>query len=121
MPALNGLLMVLKDDLDEVTEGGIDDIGSKSDGVILGRGICRWLVLNDVVLENFVCNAKVFSKFQWSFGVNMRDAIDCVAELAVGFASRVHNSDGAGDVDLSVVVGTLGIRPGSAGGEVPSE
>ncbi|KAI4387259.1 hypothetical protein MLD38_005104 [Melastoma candidum] len=49
----------------------------------------------------------------------MGNTIDGVAELAANFDIVVNNLDGAGDVDLAVVEGSLRVRPGSAGGQVP--
>ena len=51
----------------------------------------------------------------------MGDSVDGIAKLAVHLAGGVDELDGAGDVNLTIVVRALRIRPGSTGSEVPTE
>jgi len=51
----------------------------------------------------------------------MRDAIDCIAKFATCSTSRVYELNGAGNVDGTIVVGALRVRPSSTGCKVPAE
>jgi hypothetical protein len=54
-------------------------------------------------------------------GVPVGDVVEDVAELAVDVAAGDHDLDGAGDVDLAVVVGALRAGARGAGRQVPSK
>ena len=114
---MGNLCGVLEDDLDEVTEGGIDDVGSKGEVADGGSGV----VGDEVVLEDLVAHTVVLSEFQWGFAVNVGDTVKSVAEFSTGPAEGVNELDGASDVDLAVVVRSLRVGPGGAGGQVPAE
>jgi hypothetical protein len=51
----------------------------------------------------------------------MGDAVEAIAELAVDVDAGDHDLDGAGDVDLAVVVGALRVGARDTGRQVPSE
>lgn len=97
---LNDLARVLEDDFDEVTEGGVDDVGS--DGEVREGGVGG--VGDEIVLEDLIGDAIVLGKLERCLGVDVGDAIESITELAVGPANGVDQLDGAGDVNLTVVV-----------------
>ncbi|CAL9085768.1 unnamed protein product [Musa acuminata var. zebrina] len=115
--ALNAPLRILEDDLDVSSVGGVEDVRR-------GRDRCagrRWLVIDTVVLEHLVGDAVILRELQWGGGFHMRHAVEREAALAVDEPDRAGELDGSGDVDATVVVGALGVGPGGAGREVPSE
>jgi len=93
---------VLEDDFDEVAEGGVDDVGG-DDGVAGGDGGV-WGVRDEVVLEDLVGDTVVLGELERGFGVDVGDTVECVTELAADLASGADQLDGAGDVNLTVVV-----------------
>ena len=115
---LDALLVVLQDDLDEGAVFELHNVGSQGDS---GSKVGWGLIGNGVVLEELIADAEVLSQLQGGFGINVRDTVDGVAELAVIPADGVNELEGASDVDLAVVVGALGVGPGGAGGQVPAE
>lgn len=118
MPRLQALLMVFKDDLHKVTESLVDDIRSQ---IQFNRLLLRGHISDQVVLEHLVGNAVVLCQLQRGHGVYVRDSVNAVSELPVRPAHRVYDLDCARDGDLSVVVGSLWVRPSGTRGEVPPE
>jgi len=110
--------VVLKHHLDEGAVSDVKNIWHDLDALDLFWG---WVISDGVVLENLVGNTKVLRKLQWGFGVSVRDSVQSVPELSIDLALSVHKLDGACDVDLSVVVRSLRVRPGCTGGQVPPE
>nr|GMD21584.1 uncharacterized protein LOC109152434 isoform X1 [Ipomoea batatas] len=96
---LDGLLVILKHNLDEVAERGVDDVGGERHLL----GVFRSVVAHDVVLENLLGDSEVLSKLQWGVSVNMGNAIERVSKLSVHVAFGIDKLYGAGDVDLTVV------------------
>ncbi|KAK3003345.1 hypothetical protein RJ639_019862 [Escallonia herrerae] len=103
VPCLDGLLVVLEYDLHKVAEGGVQHVGGKHHLAVLGRGLVAHQVLHR------------------GCGVDVGHAVDGKFELAIDLGPGVDELDGAGDVDLPVVVGTLWVGACSACGQVPPE
>ncbi|RRT82080.1 hypothetical protein B296_00020739 [Ensete ventricosum] len=95
-------LGVFEDDLDERPVGGVDNVEGDLDGG-LGR---RWLVGHGVVLEHLVGNVVVLDELERRGGVR---------------PDRVDELDGAGDIDVAIVVGSLRVGASGAGSEVQPE
>ncbi len=110
--------MVLKDDLHKVTEGRIHDIGCHDDLVC---NFSSGFILNCVIFEDLVPNSIVLSKLKWSGRVSVGYTVDCITKLTIHSASRVDELDGAGNVNGTIMVGALRIRPSCTGCEVPTE
>lgn len=104
--------MVLKDDLDEGAIGEVKDIGL--------HGECTWntlrVILSAVVLENLLRDSVILGELDWGLWFHVRDAVEPVTKLTAVPADGVNELNGAGDVDLSIVVRALWVRPGSTGG-----
>jgi len=77
--SLDSPLMVLKDDLHEIPEGGIEHVGGQNH-----LGVVLWgLILDDIILEYLVGSSKVLCQLEWSLRVHMGDAIEAKAKLTV--------------------------------------
>ena len=110
--------MVLKDDLDKVTESHVQHNRCRSD---FGCTSSWWVIRDGIIFENLVCNSIVLGQFQWGGRVDVRDAIDSITNLAVNLAGGVHKLNSAGNVNGTVMVGALRVRPGSTGSKIPAE
>jgi hypothetical protein len=114
---VDALLGVLEDHLDEGAELGADDVG----GHLGGRGLGGRHVADDVVLEHPVGGVEVLGELDGGLGVDVRHAVEAEPLLAVHLAAAHGELDGAGDVDLAVVVRPLRVGPRRARRQVPAE
>ena len=121
MPGLDALLVVLKDDFDEIPVLGFDHVGCNRDLVVRLVDISWWFILDCIILEHLVGNLVVLGQLQWGVGILVGDTVDGIPQLAIYCASCVHQLDGSGDGDLTIDVRTLWVRSGSTCGQVPSQ
>lgn len=108
--------MILQDDFDVVTVCDIQDV------CILGelRRVLWWIILYQIILENLISDAEILSQLDRGFWIGMRNAVESIPEFSPNLPGGVCQLDGAGDVDATVVVRSLWIRPGSASSEIPT-
>ncbi|PON45953.1 hypothetical protein TorRG33x02_327380, partial [Trema orientale] len=118
MPRLETLLTILQDDLHKVPERLVDHVGRHRD---LVRYVGRGLIRNSIILEHLVGHLVVLGQLQGGVRVHVGHPVDGIPELPLHPPCRVHELDGARDVDLPVVVRPLRVRPGCACRQVPPE
>lgn len=111
MPGLDNVLVVLEHDLHEDSVVGSHDRGVE---VLL----CTRGAVGDAAKPEDSSNLVVVGEFQGGVGLDVGDAVDCIALLAADLGGRAGEPDGPGDVDHAVVVRTLGVGPWSACSEV---
>uniref|UniRef100_A0A5K0XEZ7 Uncharacterized protein n=1 Tax=Nymphaea colorata TaxID=210225 RepID=A0A5K0XEZ7_9MAGN len=120
VPRLDAALVVFEDDLHKVTVRALQD--GRAQGQRSGRRDVAGIVHDGCIVVYLLPHAKVLGQLQWSGRPDVGYAVNAVPELPVGvLASGVKDLDGAGDVDLAVVVGALGVWPGRACRQVPPE
>ncbi|PON37207.1 LOW QUALITY PROTEIN: hypothetical protein PanWU01x14_321850 [Parasponia andersonii] len=118
MPRLETLLTILQDYLHKVTERLVDHVRRHRD---LVRCVSRGLIRNSIILEHLVGHLVVLGQLQGGVRVHVGHPVDGIPELPLHPPCRVHKPDGARDVDLPVVVRSLGVRPGCACRQIPPE
>jgi hypothetical protein len=96
---------------------GCDDVGDDMEWPIDGGGHVAHLV----VAEHPVSDVEVLGELEGGLGVPVGDVVEAIVELAVDVDTGDHDLDGAGDVDLVIVVGALQVGACDTGRQVPSE
>lgn len=82
MPRLNGGLVVLEDDFNEVVEGGIDNGGAEDCRAWSGR------VLDGVEVK-YTRNFEIISELQWGGWINVGDPVNCISKLPTDLCLRI--------------------------------